>query len=74
VIVGDAAWASRNRFFYVAIADLADDFTALKGLPVIVRMARPHRHRELWQRMALALGVLCVFDTEQGRSEWLTAA
>lgn len=73
VIVGDAAWASRNRFFHVAIGDLADDFTALKGLPVIVRMVRPYRYRDLWQRMVLALGPVCVFDTEQGRSEWLTA-
>lgn len=76
VVVGDieaAAWASRNRFAFVASADLTDDPVAFAGLYVIVRMARPERLLAVWQQLALTAAFVTLFDLVTRRCEYLRA-
>jgi hypothetical protein len=76
VVVGDsaaAAWASRNRFFFVPEREIGDELTAFAGLHVLVRTPNPHRLREQIQRLALNAAFVMVFDTAQRRMEYLAA-
>lgn len=76
VIVGEsdgAAWASRNRFFFVGIRDLGEDLIAFTGLHVIVRAADPSRYSEAIQRLTLVAAMVSMFDTRNMQAEFLVA-
>lgn len=76
VVVGDrdgCAWATRNRFFAVAISDCDEDLDAFAGIDVVVRVRDPRPHRELVQRLALTARYLTVHDTTARCSEFVRA-
>lgn len=76
VVVGDnaaAAWAQRNRFFFVPERELGDDLTAFAELHVLVRAPGVARVREAIQRLALAAGFVITFDTVTRHVEYLAA-
>jgi len=76
VVVGAmdaAAWAARNRFFFVDERDLGDDdLTAFAGLDVVIRTAHAFGHRDLAQLMAMACRYLTIFDTRTNYSEFFS--
>lgn len=74
VVTGDsaaAAWASRNRFYFVPERELGDDTTPFSGLYVLVRSANPLRLQEQIQRLALAASLVMIFNTASGHVEYL---
>lgn len=76
VVVGTAdaaAWAARNRFFFVDERDLRDDLTAFAGLDVVIRTAHAAAHRDLAQHLAMNARAVTVFDTRARHSEFLRA-
>lgn len=77
IVVGDnnqaAAWASRNRFFYVPANDCVHELDAFTGLDVLLRSAQPGKHRELAHRLALNARFVTVFDAQSSHSEFLLA-
>lgn len=76
VVTGDsaaAAWAARNRFYFVPERELGEDLTAFTGLHVLVRSPNPLRIQEQIQRLALSAALVMVFNTASRHVEYLAA-
>jgi hypothetical protein len=74
VVVGTAdaaAWAARNRFFFVDERDLREDLTAFSGIDVLIRTAHAVGHQSLAQQLAMVARAVTVFDTRANYSLFL---